>query len=211
MEPLLLYLKLVGVGLAIAAPIGPMTMLCVRRSLSQGVGWGIATGLGIATGDAVYASAAAFGTARLTSNLASHHAGLQLLSGGVLFFVGLKSFVPKREAPKPSALVETAFIRSKRSAFASAFLLTLSNPMTIALFAAIFTSLAPSAVLRKSAAYATVAGIATGSLIWWIALVSCLTLLKKSIENEPGWKWIDKITGGGLMLWGIGDIARLLF
>src|SRR5262245_17515168 len=140
MDLVALFLKTMGFGLAVAAPVGPMSLLCMRRSLMQGWRFGLATGLGIAVGDATYGLVAALGLAGVSSFMLAHEKPLHLAAGLFLIYLGLKTFFTKdteRAAGggKPAA--------SWLSGFWSSVLLTLTNPPTIIMFAAIFAALAP--------------------------------------------------------------------
>src|SRR5579864_8724139 len=127
------------VGFLIAAPVGPIGLLCIRRSLHEGWRLGFATGLGAALADALYAAVAAFGLTAVTSFLQTYGREFQLISIALLVLLALQTLyhafraAPSLNATTPSRLV---------GATATTFLLTLVNPMTVLSFAAAFAIIA---------------------------------------------------------------------
>jgi len=203
---LLLALKAAGCGLAVAAPVGPMSMLCMRRTLAVGWRHGLATGAGIAVGDACYAAVAALGLASVSSFMLAHERPLHLLAGLFLAWLGLKTVLVR---PPSNGAAGPGVAASWRGALAGSMLLTLTNPPTIVMFAAIFTALAPPAGLGPAAALATVAGVFAGSLLWWCGLVALLSALRRGIGAGTR-AWIDRAAGIALCAFGIVEIRRAL-
>ncbi len=166
-----LYFKAMGVGMAIAAPVGPMSLLCIRRTLARGWRHGLAIGGGIAIGDATYAMIAALGLVGISPFVLAYERPLHIVAGLFLIYLGSKAFWARRTD-------DVADMRPSRSVLrdlATSLLLTLTNPPTIIMFAAMFAVLAPSDGVAAGGAFAEVAGVFTGSLLWWcfiIALVS---------------------------------------
>ena len=121
------------VGFFIAAPVGPIGVLCIRRTLAEGRVQGLVSGLGAATADAVYGCIAAFGLTLVSNALVQQQLWLRLVGGVFLCFLGVKTLLTK---PSEKACPErgTGLLR----AYGTTFLLTLTNPMTILSFAAIF-------------------------------------------------------------------------
>src|SRR5881409_981452 len=130
------FVRGVAIGFSIAAPVGPIGVLCIRRTLAEGRLCGFASGLGAATADAVYGCVAGFGLTAVSNLLVSQQTWLRLIGGLFLCYLGVKSFfagpAQTAAAPKSGALA---------GAYASTFLLTLTNPMTILSFAAVFAGL----------------------------------------------------------------------
>jgi len=130
------FLRGVAIGFSIAAPVGPVGVLCIRRTLAEGRLCGLASGFGAATADAVYGCVAGFGLTAVSDLLVSQQFWLRLTGGLFLCYLGVKSFFARPSqsaaAPKSGALA---------GAYASTFLLTLTNPMTILSFAGVFAGL----------------------------------------------------------------------
>jgi len=197
----LLILKSAGVGLAVAAPVGPMSLLCMRRTLAEGWRRGLATGAGIAVGDGLYAAVAALGLAGVTAFANAHQSMLHLAAGLFLLWLGLAT-LRRREADAARLTASSAL-----SAFWQSILLTLTNPPTIIMFAAIFAALAPKSGLRPDEAAATVAGVVAGSLIWWCGVVALVSGLCHAIGPAVR-RWIDRIAGAVLVLFGLSEVRR---
>lgn len=203
METLSLYLKAAGVGLAVAAPVGPMSLLCMRRTLTRGRGQGLATGAGIAVGDAIFAGVAALGLAGVSTFMLAHQKPLHLAAGLFLVWLGLKTFLkapaePEAERPERDPWPMT---------FAGSVLLTLTNPPTIIMFAAIFAALAPTEGFDPLAGGLTVAGVFTGSMLWWVGLVSVVGAARHAIGARAR-RWIDRASGAVLAVFGLAEIRR---
>ncbi|CAH2604274.1 LysE family translocator [Rhodovastum atsumiense] len=203
MDLLALYLKAAGFGLAVAAPVGPMSVLCMRRSLTQGWQFGLATGLGIAVADAAYAVVAALGLASVSAFLLAYEQPLHLAAGLFLIWLGVKTFLTR----DPGTSAEAGGAASVGTAFGSSLLLTLTNPPTIIMFAAIFTALAPRSGFDPLTALWTVAGVFSGSLLWWCGMVAVVSALRHAIGAKAR-RWIDRVAGVGLIAFGTVEVRR---
>lgn len=177
MFDLSLYLKAIGIGVAIAAPVGPMSLLCMRRTLTRGWGHGLAIGSGIAIGDAAYGAVAA----------------LHIAAGLFLIYQGLKTFW----ASRADVDVEVGPSKGWPRDMATSILLTLTNPPMIIMFAAVFTALAPASGLDVSGALSTVADVFTGSLLWWCLLVALVSGFRHAIGRRAR-AWINRTAGAVL-------------
>jgi threonine/homoserine/homoserine lactone efflux protein len=201
-----LFLKAVGIGLAIAAPVGQMGLLCMRRTLAGGWRNGLAIGSGIAIGDATYGLVAALGLAGVSQFMLSYEKPLDIAAGLFLIYLGLKTFWMRRSSVGETEANSTfGWMRD----FVTSILLTLTNPPTIIMFAAVFTALAPSGGLEPAGAIATVGGVFTGSLLWWCLLVTVVSLFRHSIGQKIR-AWIDCISGAVLAGFGIAELRRSL-
>ncbi|SEQ47738.1 LysE family translocator [Thalassovita taeanensis] len=192
------FLKGVGVGLAVAAPVGPIGLLCIRRSVAQGRAAGMATGMGAATADATYGLLVAAGFSA-TGLLMRHASEMQLVGGLLICILGvmtLRGFFAKT-APKPADVPA----RSVLGAFASTYVLTLSNPMTILAFAGLVAGLGSAASGSANAAYVLVAGVFLGSALWWLFLVHAALFARTRI-TPAALRWLDLLAGGVLIVWG---------
>jgi threonine/homoserine/homoserine lactone efflux protein len=207
MDPVLAtYLKAMGFGLAVAAPVGPMAILCMRRSLVQGWHHGLAAGLGIAVGDGIYALVAALGLAGISAFMLAYERPLHFAAGLFLVYLGVKTFLMRADEAQVAG---DKLVGSVASAFGSAVLLTLTNPPTIIMFAAIFTALAPRSGIDLAIALATVAGVFTGSLLWWCGVTALVAAIRHALGPKIR-RLIDAIVGAALALFGLAEIRRAL-
>ena len=156
------------VGFLLAAPVGPIAVLCVHRTLSQSRLTGFLSGLGAAVADAIYGCVAALGLTLISKLLVEHRNWLQVVGGAFLCIVGVRTFfakaIERRAAPKWPGLI---------GAFFSALFLTLTNPMTFVAFAAVFASVGLGSVRDSRVDIgALVAGVFLGSALWWTVLIA---------------------------------------
>jgi threonine/homoserine/homoserine lactone efflux protein len=189
--------KGLAVGFAIAAPVGPIGILCIRRSVEGGPGPGLATGAGAATADAAYGSVAAFGLTAVSGFLVGERFWLQLAGGAFLCFLGVSSW--RRKAGALSA--GTAPV-SLMAAYASSLLLTLANPATILSFVAVFAGFGLANSPGYRAAAALVVGVFSGSLAWWAILSQGAGYFHSRVG--PGWMLgINRVSACTLMAFGL--------
>jgi len=174
-------------GFSIAAVVGPIGMLCIRRTLVTGFAIGFVSGLGAATADATYAAIAGFGITALSSLLIGQQLWLRIVGGAFLLYLGLRtlrSTPATRAADLPATGVRLA------GAYSSTLALTLSNPMTIMSFAAIFAGIGASGA-------DLVTGVFTGSAAWWLVLASLVTRLRARLTQR--WFRLINILSGALI------------
>jgi len=188
------------IGFAIAAPVGPIGVLTIHRTLAEGRLSGLVSGLGAATADALYGCVAGFGLTAISSLLVEHRVGLRWVGGLFLCYLGVRTLLGT-----PGENPAIASGRGLAGAYGSTFLLTLTNPMTILAFAAVFAGLgmaetAPSVLT----ALALVAGVFTGSALWWLLLSFGISLLQRYFTPSR-LRWIHWCSGGILI--GFGAIA----
>jgi threonine/homoserine/homoserine lactone efflux protein len=196
------FVKGVIIGLSIAVPVGPIGILCIRRTLTQGRIIGFLSGLGAATADALYGAIAGFGLTFISSLLVGQQAGLRLIGGGLLCIIGVKTFVSKPSAQGNSVEGNTLW-----GAYLSTFILTLTNPVTILFFAAVFAGLgAGSGRDHYLSAGILVSGIFLGSASWWLILSGFTGLLRGKF-NVNRMQWLNRISG--LIIIGFGLVAFL--
>ncbi len=193
------------IGLSIAATVGPMCFLCIQRTLNRGQLYGLVSGLGIATADAVYGSIAAFGLTLITNFLVSEQQWIRLIGGLFLIYLGLKTILTR-----PAERAALARANGYLGAYVSTFLLTLTNPLTILSFAAIFAGIGVgSAGKSVVTATAVVLGVFAGSTLWWIILISGISLLRKKFT--PQWLlWINRISGAIITVFGVLAVLSLI-
>ena len=207
---ILVLLKGITMGIAIAAPVGPIALLCIRRTLAQGRLIGIATGFGAATADGLYGMVAAFGLTALSDLLVNNTNFLQLIGGIFLCYLGLSAFFSKPTAAS-TALIPSALPPSHLlPAYASTLALTLTNPATIFSFVAIFAGLGITQTSYASS-ITLVFGVFTGSVLWWLVLVSGVIYLRNRLTPQRLAKFNQvSVKIFGVLILGFG-IAALVF
>lgn len=193
-----LFFKGFLIGLSIAAPVGPIGVLCINRTLAAGLMVGLLSGLGAAVADAIYGCIAGFGLVAVSQFLLTHQLFIRLIGGAFLLYLGLKTFLS-------SALVRATTDKATTlwQDFSSTLLLTLTNPATIISFIAIYTSLG---IVQKNASYTEavviVLGVFLGSLTWWCTLSSGVSLIRHKL-SEKIIKWINRFSGLILISFGL--------
>ncbi len=200
------FLRGLVIGFSIAAPVGPIGVLCIRRTLVDGRLAGLVSGLGAATADAFYGSLAGFGLTLVSNFLVSQQRWLRLVGGLFLLYLGVKTFL---SAPSDqSNLVVKTGSRGLWSAYLSTLLLTLTNPLTILSFAAIFAGLGLVETGGDAlAAGILVLGVFCGSAAWWLLLSNGISLLRKRVTGEM-LRWVNRIAG--VMILGFGVVALVM-
>jgi threonine/homoserine/homoserine lactone efflux protein len=198
-----IFFKGFGIGFTVAAVIGPIGILCIRRTLSDGQAVGLAIGLGAALADATYSLIAGFGLTFIANFMLSQQVLLHFVGGIFLLYLGFKTF---RDEPTTHAatvsgtgLIGTAF---------STFFLTLTNPMTIISFAAIFAALGIDAS-NYASGIKLVSGVFLGSALWFILLTTFLSFFHKKIGHK-GLNLINKISGSIIIGFGLLSIGGIL-
>jgi len=189
------------IGISIAAPVGPVGILCMNRTITFGKRGGFVSGLGAATADALYGFMAAFGLVIVTGLFVSNQLWLQLLGGIFLSYLGMKTFFAKENQKEANTKKEQALFR----AFISTFFLTVANPMTIFSFLAILSSF--GLANESNLGLLFVFGVFLGSAFWWW-LLSQLTsrLIKRTSLFIP---LVNKVSGLlliGFSLWSFYEI-----
>ncbi|MBL8643947.1 MAG: LysE family transporter [Rhodospirillaceae bacterium] len=174
------FIKGLVIGVSIAAPVGPIGVLCMRTTLADGMLAGFVTGLGAAAADAIYAAIGALGIAAVTTLLNS--AGLYLRIAGIAVLLWI-AWGTWRQTPGETAASTGAKGKSLWLAFAGTCALTLTNPMTILSFAAIFAGagLAATGANATSQAVTLVAGTFIGSMAWWLILSGSVAAFRAKI------------------------------
>lgn len=204
-------LKGIGVGFAVAAPVGPIGLLCIQRTLAHGRGTGLASGFGAATADAMYGLIVATGLAA-AGILVSYARPLGLVGGlliALLGVVSIKAFFADNTPTASSTAIEITRGRGLFGAFATTFGLTVSNPMTILTFVGLVAALSASASGDPSAPYQLVFGVFVGSALWWLLLVH-VALAARSRLSTSVTRWLDLASGAVLLVWGMWIAAGAL-
>ncbi|GAB4477250.1 MAG: LysE family transporter [Anaerolineae bacterium] len=196
------------IGFAIAAPVGPIGVLCIRRTLAFGRLHGLLTGLGAATADAIYGGIAAFGLTTLSALLVDQRVWLQVLGGMFLIYLGVTTL---RAPAAPLDGSETGHDPARPrliGAYLSTLLLTLSNPLTILSFIGVLAGLGVGAGAGDLwGSLLVVGGVFSGSLLWWLLLSGGVGMLRRRL-GAAVLLWVNRLSGlviggaGALALWG---------
>lgn len=190
-------------GFAIAAPVGPIGLLCIQRTLSQGQLVGLASGLGAATADAFYGAVAAFGLTLVSAFLIEQQFWLALVGGLFLCYLGVRTFLSS-----PAERAASSEAKGIGGAYVSTFLLTITNPMTILAFVAIFAGAGLATAGGDAlAAVWMVAGVFLGSATWWFLLSGGVGLLRSHISANV-LLWVNRGAGAVLVIFGVLAIGR---
>ena len=171
-----LLLKGLAFGFLLAAAVGPMWVLCLRRTLASGPLVGLASGLGIALADGFYGAVAAFGLTAISGFLLAHAFWIGLLGAAFLIYLGLRTLFAS-----PHIKEQSEAPLSLPAALLSTLGLTLTNPPTIVAFAAIFAGLGLVSSADYGAAALIVAGVFAGSAAWWVILALAAGKLRNRI------------------------------
>ena len=189
-------LKGAVIGLSIAAPVGPIGVLCIQRSLAEGRQIGLAAGLGAATADAIYGAIASFGLTAISSVLVGERFWIGLLGGLFLCGFGIRTFMSA-----PAQRAAGGQVSGLRSAWLTTLFLTLANPATILSFIAVFAGFGLGASPDYFSATALVLGVFLGSALWWVMLSGGVAHFREKLT--PVWMGaINRLSG--LILFGFG-------
>jgi threonine/homoserine/homoserine lactone efflux protein len=195
------------IGLAIAAPVGPIGILCIRRTLAEGRWTGFVSGLGAATADMFYGFVAAFGLTIIQDILISQRFWLQLIGGIFLLYMGIRTLLTK---PTETAAESKSRSKGYPEAYLSTVLLTLTNPATILSFTMIFAALGFVNTKGDSVSAAfLVGGVFLGSAFWWLTLTTGVGFLRERFKQK--WMvWVNRVSGLILMVFGVAALSNLL-
>jgi threonine/homoserine/homoserine lactone efflux protein len=187
-------------GFSIAAPVGPIGVLVIRHSVTSGRMAGLMTGLGAAAADALYGLIGGLGLSAISRVLVDHAGWLRIIGGAFMLLLGVRTFLAQ------PAIDAHGAHRGRARTFATGLLLTLSNPMTMLSFAAMFAGLGVGAGLGSGSGAVTllVVGVFAGSAAWWL-LLSGGASLARSRMTPSRLRWINR--GSGLVIVGFGVLA----
>lgn len=197
-------LRGIVIGFSIAAPVGPICALCIRRTLVGGRLVGFVSGLGAACADAIYGAVAAYGLTAISGALVGQSVWLRAIGGAFLLYLGVRTFLAA-----PARVTSAASIRGLASAWASVFFLTLTNPATIISFVAVFAGLGLAAGASGTTAAALVAGVFLGSAAWWVTLSLGLGGFRERL-GETALRWVNRASGVVIALFGVAALASVL-
>jgi threonine/homoserine/homoserine lactone efflux protein len=203
----MLFLRGIAIGFAVAAPIGPVGILCIRKALADGRLAALVAGLGAALADTAFGAVAALGLGAVTDILHGQTVALKLIGGVFMIGLGLHSW--------RSAAVDVEPVSAKGGGmwadFVSTFFITITNPGTILGVAGVFAALGPSG--RPEGAVSSgllIAGVFCGSTLWWLVLSSAASAARTRFTPRR-MVWFNHSTGAMLMVFGVAAIASLAF
>jgi threonine/homoserine/homoserine lactone efflux protein len=179
-----IFVKGIGAGLAIAAPVGPIGLLCIRRTITNCRRAGLVTGLGAATADFAYGLIAALGLTSLSYWLATANSWLHWAGAAFLLWIGVRTLMEKSATASVDAPA-----RGLLPIFGTTFLLTIANPMTLVSFLGLIAGL--GAISRG---YLLAAGIFMGSVMWWLILTSLANCFRSRM-GASGLVWVNRVAG----------------
>jgi threonine/homoserine/homoserine lactone efflux protein len=192
-------------GLSIAAPVGPIGILCIRRTIAQGKRAGFVSGLGAASADATYGALAALGVSVVTNMFVDLQDWMKVFGGLFLIYLGIKTFLAR-------TIVEAGSSTTKDLVgnFLSTYLLTISNPMTILFFAAIFSGASVDKLAgQASSPIFVIVGVFMGSAAWWFILSQTAGAIK-IWQTGQALTWINRISGSIIFGFGVAALASVV-
>jgi threonine/homoserine/homoserine lactone efflux protein len=198
------YLLVQGllIGFVVAVPVGPLGLLCINRALLLGPASGLYSGLGVATADALAAAIAALGISLVSGFLTQHQIVFRLIGGLFLFYLGMKIY-----QSEPQRLSPPGTVNGLLTAYATTFFLTISNPVTILSFVAIYAGWHVQSLAGNYLAAAILTcGVFAGSALWWIALFIGLTTFRDKFSLRI-LGWIHRVSGA--LIAGFGVVVLL--
>jgi threonine/homoserine/homoserine lactone efflux protein len=190
-------------GFTIAATVGPISLLTIRRTLAHGRVYGLASGFGVALADATYAAIAAFGLTAITSVLVGGRMLLGLVGGAFLVVLAIRTMTTR-----PSEVAVVTERPGLLGAFGSIFGLTMTNPMTILSFAGLFAGLGLTGTGGADAAL-LVLGVFLGSTLWWVILTAVVAVLRSRVTIRA-LTWVNRISGAAILVFAVLAIAGAL-
>jgi threonine/homoserine/homoserine lactone efflux protein len=221
MDTVAFLVKGLVVGFLIAAPVGPVAVMCIHRTLAHGRLAGYVCGLGATIADTIFGAIAALGLGFLATELLSHHTWVRFGGGVVLVVLGLRLALA-RHLPPAAEKQEAAEERDERLVpkqtgsrldfhignFAAAFAIMITNPITLLSFAAVFAFIDISDIGGDARwIVSLLAGVFGGAFLWWTTLVLLTGILRDRL-NANGILWVNRVSGALIVAFGL---ALLLF
>lgn len=201
---MLLFIKGIALGFSIAAPVGPIGLLCIKRTLANGMGTGFISGLGAATADAIYGFIAVLGISAVSVFLVDHQSYLRLSGGVFLLYLGYTAF-----KSMPAEIAANADGEGLIGAYVSTLFLTITNPMTIMSFAAVFAGLGVGAIGESYiSSFSLVIGVFIGSMLWWLILSGMVNVLRHKLDRKR-LKLVNQLSGIIIIAFGIVSLISI--
>jgi len=200
------FIQGIGIGMLVSAPLGPIGVLVIQKTLNKGKGSGFITGMGAATADTFYAIIAGFGVAIITKFLNAYQQEIRVVGGVVL--IGFAYYTFNSNVTKQIRASSTGN-KNYLADFFSTFILTISNPVPFVVFGISFASLG-MAEKEMIDVLVIVLGVVSGAVLWWFGLVSFVNMFRKKFKLKQLW-WINKITGIVVALFAIFVLISAYF
>jgi threonine/homoserine/homoserine lactone efflux protein len=203
-------------GFFLALPVGPVGVLCVQRTLSQGRMHGLISGLGAAFGDALYGAVAAFGISAVEDWITGHQGALRLVGGIILLLLALRTVAAMVHAHpvtdgSDEKIQRRIVTHSLVKDFLSTFTLAITNPITFIAFAGLLATLGFTEAGRTIGnASILVAGVFAGSALWWIALSTTANFFRPIVDGSYQ-LWMDRIVATVLAGFGVYALLTSFF
>ena len=196
------------VGFTVAGGVGPISVLTIRRTLAHGRAYGVASGLGVAAADASYGAIAAFGLTAITTLLVGARAILALVGGAFLIWLGLRTMLARPLTSTAPAGLGAPERPGLAAAWASIYGLTMTNPLTILSFAAIFAGFGLGGGTLVDAALLTI-GVFLGSTAWWVILTSIVAAVRTRLTPLV-LVALNRLSGAAIVVFGLIAIGVAL-
>ena len=194
-------------GLIVTAPLGPLGILCIQRTINRGWISGLITGVAAAFADIMYAIIAGFGVSVIANFLDENQLTIRIVGGIIVAILGVRIYMSN---PAKQFRRQKTQKRTYISDFVSGFLITITNPIVIVFFGAAFASLGLDEAESGKSVILTILGVFMGAVGWWIGLTVLVNIFRDKINLRKLW-WINKITGVFVAIFGLVIIASALF
>lgn len=208
MDETLLLIKCAVIGFSIALPVGPVAVLCIRRTLVGGLLPGISTGLGATAADTIFGAVAVFGIGFVSDFIHRHQLEAEIVGATIL--IGMGIYYVRHRPPSvgdPVADDREHRILTDLRYMISSFAITLFNPLTLGAFAAVLAASGVGASIEnRPQAFLAIAGVAIGAASWWLFLTVISQALRRFV-SASSLQWLNWITGGVLIV--IGALIAL--
>ena len=201
-----LIVKGVIAGLLVSAPLGPIGVLCIQRTLNKGRLSGFISGIGAAAADTIFAVVAGLGLSIIIEFIQKEHLYFQIAGGLIVLYIGARIFYTN---PIKQLKLQRLGKTSLSQDFFSVLLLTLSNPIAMFLFIAVMAGINIAGNNRSLPEFLILlAGIFGGAVLWWFFLSTLASRFRKIIRLRSIW-WLNKITGSLVFLFGLAVIISV--
>jgi len=200
-------IKGIMLGLVVTAPLGPLGIMCIQRTINRGVLSGLVTGVASAFGDIMYALVAGFGLSVIAHFLNEYQLVIRVVGGVIVSFLGVRIYFSN---PIKQFRQQKVQKQNYVSDFISGLLLTITNPVVIVVFGAAFASFGLDKGDSVRNVIVTIIGVFVGAIGWWISLTALVNIFRDKINLRKLW-WINKITGVFVLLFGVIIIVSIFF